>query len=208
MGTFTEEDPVPAEVVGDQAADGRPDERRQAEHRPKQPEVLAPLRRRVQVRNDGQRHREDRATAEPLEPAEEDELPHLLAEAGEDRAHQEQADREDEDRAPPEEVRELAVDRPADRRGQEIDGDRPRVERAAMKVGDDPRQCRADDRLVEGEQEHREQDCAEDLEALARREVDGRVLGRGRVAHLGVLHGGAGRSAGSTDADGIVADSC
>ena len=76
-----EEDPVPAEDVRDDAADGRPDEGRQPEHGPEEPEVLAALGRRVKVRDDRERDREDGAAAEALQAAEEDELPHRLAEA-------------------------------------------------------------------------------------------------------------------------------
>ena len=59
-----------------------PDERRQAEHGAEQAEVLAALGRRVEVGDHRERDREDGAAAEALEAAEQDELPHLLAEAG------------------------------------------------------------------------------------------------------------------------------
>ena len=59
-----------------------PDERRQAEDGPEQAEVLAPLGRRVEVRDDREGDREDGAAAQALEAAEQDELPHLLAEPG------------------------------------------------------------------------------------------------------------------------------
>ena len=96
---------------------------------------------------------------------------------------QEQADREDDDRAPAEEVGQLAVDRAADRRGQQVDRDDPGVEVVAVEVGDDHRQGDADDRLVEGEQEHREQDRAEDLKSGALAHLDGGLLRRDADGH-------------------------
>ena len=77
-----EEDPVPAERVGDEPAERRPDERREPEHGAEQAEVLAALGRRVEVGDDGQRDREDRAAAEALQAAEQDELLHRLAQPG------------------------------------------------------------------------------------------------------------------------------
>ena len=106
-----EEDPVPAEVVGDQAADGRTEQEADAEHGAEEALVLAALRRREDVGDDGQRDREQRAGAEALEAAEGEELPHLLAQAAEQGADQEDAHADEEDRPPAEDVRELPVDR-------------------------------------------------------------------------------------------------
>ena len=53
-----------------------------AEDRPEEAQVLAALGRRVEVGDDREGDREDGAAAEALEAAEQDELPHLLAEAG------------------------------------------------------------------------------------------------------------------------------
>ena len=137
-----EEDPVPADGVGDDPADGGAKERRQAEDRPEQPQVLAALGRRVEVRHDGQGDREDRAATQALDPAEQDQLPHLLAETAQDGADQEQADREDDDRPAPEEVRQPAVDRTADRGRQQVDRDDPGVQRVPVEIGDDDRAAR------------------------------------------------------------------
>ena len=182
-----EEDPVPAPRVGDEPADARTEQRREPEHRPEQPEVLAALGRRVQVGDHRERHREDRPTAEALQAAEQDELPHLLAEAAQERRDDEQRQSPDEDRTPAVQVRELAVDRAADRRRQQVDRDCPRVQRVAVEVRDDDRERRADDRLVECEQEQRQQDRQEDLELLAIAQVDARRLvrghGSGNVGH-------------------------
>ena len=178
-----EEDPVPADRVGDDAADERPDERRQPEHGAEEAEVLAALGRRVEVRDDRERDREDGAAAEALEPAEQDELPHLLAEARQGRADEEQAHGEDDDRAATEQVGQLAVDRAADRGRQQVDRDGPGVEVVAMQVGDDPGERRPDHGLVEGEQEQREQDRAEDLELRPRRQVERGIVRGRRVRH-------------------------
>ena len=138
IGTLTKKIQCQLKRVGDEAAEARTDQRRDAEDGPEEAQVLAALGRRVQVGDDRERDREDGAAAEALEAAEQDELPHLLAEAGQDRRDEEQADREDDDRPPAEQVGQLAVDRPADRGGQQVDRDRPRVEAVAVQVGDDP----------------------------------------------------------------------
>ena len=66
-----EEDPVPAEVVGDQAADGRAEQEADAEDGAEEALVLAALRRGEDVGDDRQRDREERAGAEALDAAEE-----------------------------------------------------------------------------------------------------------------------------------------
>ncbi len=56
-----------------------------------------------------------------------------------------------------------------------------------MQVRDDDRQGRPDDRLVECEQEQRQQDRAEDLELGAWIEMDGAVIRAGECRHAKVL---------------------
>ena len=158
-----EEDPVPADVIGQEAAQRRPDQRADSEDSSEEALVLAPLGRREEIADHGQRDREDGAGAEPLEAARGDQLPHLLGQAGEGRADQEDADADHDHRAAPEQVGELAVDRTADGRGQQVDGHHPGVEVVPVQVGDDARQRGADDGLIEGRQEHGEQDRNEDL---------------------------------------------
>ena len=147
-GKVDEEDPVPADRVGDEPTDSGPEQRREPEDGPEKAQVFAALGRRVEVRHHRQRHGEDGAAAQALKPAEQDELPHLLAETGQDRADQEQTHCEDDDRPAAEDVGQLAVDRPADRGGQQVDRDHPRVEVVALQVGDDLRQSSPDDGLV------------------------------------------------------------
>ena len=116
-----------------------PIEHRQAEDGAEEALVLAPLRRREDVADDRQRDREQRAGAEALDAAGTDELPHLLRQAGQQRADQEDADAEQEDRPPAEEVGQLPVDRAADGRRQQVRGEGPDVEVVAIEVGDDLR---------------------------------------------------------------------
>jgi len=52
-----------------------------------------------------------------------------------------------------------------------------------VEVGDDPGQRRADDRLVEREQEQRQENRAEDFELCPGTEVDDRFVG-GLVGHV------------------------
>ncbi len=94
-----EEDPVPADRVGDEPAETRADERRQAEDSAERAEVLAALGRCVEVRHNGECDREDGPATQTLQSAEQDELLHRPAEPGKGRAEEEQAHREDDDRA-------------------------------------------------------------------------------------------------------------
>ena len=61
-----EEDPAPGRVVDDEPADRRPDDRRRGEHRADQPLPLAPVARRDDVADHGEREREQAAGADPL----------------------------------------------------------------------------------------------------------------------------------------------
>ena len=141
----------------------------------------------IEISHDGQRDREDRPATQALDPAEQDQLPHLLAETAQDGADQEQADREDDDRPAPEEVRQPAVDRAADRGRQQIDRDDPGVEGVPVEVGDDDRECGADHGLVEREQEQRQEDRAEDLQLRAELSsiVGSLVVRRGVIGGFG-----------------------
>ncbi len=179
-GDVDVEDPVPAVVLGQEAAHQRADHEGDAEDRTEEALVLAALLRREQVPDDGQCDREERAGADALDAAEDDELRHVLAETGEGRADEEDDDADHEDRLAPVKVRELAPEGHADRARQEEGGDRPRVVVVAGQLRDDGRQRRPDDGLVEGGQEDAQQDREEDLHLLALRQAERRVLGQGR----------------------------
>ena len=103
-GDVDVEDPVPADVLGQEAADERADDEGDAEDGAEQALVLAALGRREQVADDGERDREERTGADALDAAEQDELRHVLAQAGQRGADQEDADADHEDRLAPVEV--------------------------------------------------------------------------------------------------------
>ena len=73
-GQVDEEDVVPAEGVGQEAADERPEDERDAEHEAEEALVLAALGGREQVADDREGDREERTRAEALEPSEQHEL--------------------------------------------------------------------------------------------------------------------------------------
>ena len=68
------EDPVPADVLGQEAADERADHERDAEHRAEEALVLAALGRGEQVADDREGDREERACADALDASEQDQL--------------------------------------------------------------------------------------------------------------------------------------
>ena len=152
------EDPAPGEVVDEEAAEQRPDDRRDAEDAAEVALVLAALARRDDVADDGERRHHQAAGAEALQRAERDQLAHVLREAAEHRADEEDHDRRLQDLLAAVEVAELPVERAGDRRGEQVGGDDPRQVLDPAEVADDRRQRRRDDRLVErGEQQHEHQ---------------------------------------------------
>ena len=90
--------------------------------------VLAALGRREEIADDGQRDREERACAESLDAAEGDQLPHRLAEPGQYRAEQEEADAHHQHRLAPVEIGELAVDRDGRGARDQVRGHDPGVQ--------------------------------------------------------------------------------
>ena len=112
----------------------------------------------------------------PWTPRKSQELPHLLAQAAEQGADQEDAHADQEDRPAAEDVGELPVHRTGDRRRQQVRREGPDVDVVALELGDDRGQGGADDRLVERGEEDAEQDRTEDLEADAVRQLDRRAV--------------------------------
>ena len=133
---------------------------------PNRPWYLPRSAGREQVADDRERDREQRAGADALDAPEQDQLLHVLRQAGQGRADQEDDDADDEHRLAAVEVGQLAPERDADRAGQQVDRDDPDVEVVAVELGDDRGQRRTDDRLVEGAQEQPEHDREEDLQLL------------------------------------------
>ncbi len=113
-GDVDVEDPVPAIVLGQEAAHQWPDDERDPEDRAEEALVLAALLGCEHVADDRQRDREERASADALDGAEEDELRHVLAEPGEGRADEEDDDADHEDRLAPIQVGQLAPEGHAD----------------------------------------------------------------------------------------------
>jgi hypothetical protein len=126
------EDPAPAQVVDEEAAEQRPDDRRDAEDGSEVALVAPTLARRDDVADDGQRDDDQPARAEPLQGAEGDQLTHALREPA-----QRGSDEENRDRSLKDDL-------------------------AAVEVADDRRQRRRDDRLVERREQQDQQQRAED----------------------------------------------
>ena len=154
QGQVDVEDPVPRQAVGDEAAQGGADDRREAEDPGHDSLVLAALGGREQVAYGGQGHGHDAAAADALDGAKGDELVHRLAEAGQYRSNQEDADAAQEKRLASIEVRESPSD--GHHRGgcDQIGRGDPGEPVEPAQVGHDARHGRADDRLIERCQKH------------------------------------------------------
>ena len=150
------EDPAPGEVVDEEASDQRAGDEGDREDGADQAHVAAPLTRRDDVGDDRLSADHEAAGADPLEPAEADQLSHRLGEAREHRGGQEDQDRDEEDGLAPVHVAELAVDRRRDRRGEQVRGHDPGEVVEPAEVADDGRERGRDDALVERGQEHAE----------------------------------------------------
>src|SRR5205807_4139277 len=83
------EDPAPGGLVDDEAADERADDRGGRERGSDQPLVAAAVARRDDVADGGEREREEAAGPQTLDTAEDDQLGHVLGEAAERRADEE-----------------------------------------------------------------------------------------------------------------------
>ena len=117
----------------------------------------------------------------PWMPRKSDQLGHVLRQAGQRGADQEDDDADDEHRLPAVEVGQLAPERNADRAGQQVDRDGPDVDVVACELGHDRRQGRTDDRLVERAQEQAEHDREEDLHLRALAQTKRWIFGERRV---------------------------
>ena len=148
------EDPAPAEVVRDVAAQRGADDRGQPEDRHQQADPLAAFLGREEVADDRLVDRHHRAAAETLEGAIEDELGHGVGLAAEGRADHEQHHADDEEHLAPVGVGELAPDRHAGGGCKQVRGGHPGVVRHAVEVGDDLRHGGAHDRLIDRRQQH------------------------------------------------------
>ena len=128
--------------------------------------VPGPLPRRHDVADDRQDQREQPAGADALERPERRELVHRRRERAQHRADDEDRDGEHEQLLAAVEVAELAVDRRGDGRGDQVRRGHPGLDGEAVEVVGDGADRRADDGLVEGGQEHPEQQPGQDREDL------------------------------------------
>ena len=151
------EDPAPAPVIGDRAAQHRPEDRGEAEDGDEESLPLAALGRREDVADDRLRDRHQGTGAKTLQGAVGDQLGHVLAGARKRRADQEDDHAAEEEDAATVDVGELAVDRHGNRRGEQVGGDNPGIVlAAAAQVTDDLWQGGRDDGLVERREQHAE----------------------------------------------------
>ncbi len=162
------EDPAPARVRGEEAADQRPGDAGDPEDAAEEADVLAALAGRDDVADRGLGAHHQPAAAEPLDRAERDQLLMSCGGAAERRTDEEEHQRDLEHALAPVEVAELAVERGDDRDRQQVGGDDPREVVEAAEVADDRRQRGRDDRLVERRQQHHQHQRADDrVEAAA-----------------------------------------
>ncbi len=148
------EDPAPARVAGEEAADQRPRHAGDAEDRAEQPHVAAPLPGGDDIADRGLGADHQAAAPEALDRAEGDQLGHPVGEAAEDRSDQEEDEGGLEDDLAAVEVAELAVERRDDRDRQQVCRDDPGDVLEAAEVPDDRRQRGRDDRLIQRRQQH------------------------------------------------------
>ena len=149
----------------EEAADQRTGHAREPEHGAEDALVAAAVAGRHDVADRRLRRHHQAATTEPLNSAEGDQLRHVLREAAEDRADQEDHEADLEHDLASVLVAELPVERRHDRLGQQVGGHDPREVIEAAEVADDRRQGRRDDRAVErGEQHHQHEAREDDVE--------------------------------------------
>ena len=157
-----EEEPAPAEVLGDEAAGCWPDDGRDSERRTQHSLVLAALARRDDVADDGLRQRHDEPHAGSLDEAREHQEPEVRGDPAQRRADGEDDNASHVQRLAAVNVGELAGDRHDDGRGQHGGDWDPAVVGDAAELRDDGRQGRRDQRQVEGRDQRPEHEPRED----------------------------------------------
>ena len=181
------EDPAPRQVVGEDAAEQRSRDAGHDEDHLDVALVAAALARRDDIADDRHGQGHEASGARALQRAEGDELAEAAGRAAQRRAGEEDEDRRDEQRLAAEEVAGSTPQRHRDRRAEQVGGDDPRQLVDAAEVADDRGQRGGDDGLVEGGEEHREQQAREGHDELAAAQ-GGRRLGSGGVGG-GRAHG-------------------
>ncbi len=176
------EDPSPAELIDDEAAEQRAEHRRDAEHAAEEALIAAALARGDDVADDGNGGDDEAAAAEPLDDAEGDQLRQVLRHAAQARADEEDDDGRLQHDAAPVDVAELAVQRHDDRRRQQVGGDDPRQVRQAADLADDGRQRGRDDRLIQRGKQQDQHEGGKNRPAVARTDcVGAEIRGKGRA---------------------------
>ena len=138
-----EEDPVPVDVLGDQAADERAD--REGERGDAGPDAdrRSPLLRRERDSDDRERRRVHQRRAEPLDDARRDQERRVTGQAAREGREREDGEADDEHPAPAEKVGELAAREHESPEGEGVPGDHP-LELGHLEV----------ERLLDGGQRH------------------------------------------------------
>ena len=175
-GQVDVEDPAPRQVRHAQAADERPDHGGDGEHGAEQAHVAAAVARRHDVADDRLGPDHQTAAAQALQGPEGDQLGHGVAETGQGRTDDEDDDRGLEEGLAPVLVAQLPPQRRGHRRRQQVGGHHPGQVRPPVQVPHDGGQRGRDDGLVEGGEEHAQQQGTEDQPQPAL----GDLLGHGR----------------------------
>ena len=161
-GDVDPERPPPGQIVGEVAAEQRPDDRRDTEHRAQNALVAASFAERNHLADERACGDGNPAAADPLQRACPDQHGHRLREPAQHRPDDEEHHRALEDPFAAIQVTELADQRGDDRRGQQVAGDHPRLMSGVAQVGDDGRQRGGDDGLVQRGEQHAQHDRHED----------------------------------------------
>ena len=163
-----EEDPAPAHVLDQHAADQRADDGRDREGGRDVALVAPALARRDEITDGGHRQRHEAARGDALSEPQHDELCDVLCGGAERRGEDEADERDLEQALAAMSVAELAPQRR--RRGgrDDVGRDDPRDVAEAAELAGDRRQRRREDRLIEHRRQHRQDDRRERDEDGAR----------------------------------------
>ncbi len=155
-GQVDEEEPAPARVVDDEAADHRAADAGERED-DREPALVASTQpRRHDFTDERLRERHEPAAAEALDDACRDQRRERRRCAAGQRAEREDDDGAREDTAAAEAVAEPAIERNHDHRREQIADRQPRGVAQATELAADHRRRRRQQRLVDGGQEHRQ----------------------------------------------------
>jgi hypothetical protein len=154
------ERPPPAQVVGEEAAEQRTADERHRHHRGHQPLVAAALPQRHQISDDRHGAHHQTTGAQALQPAEPDQLAHVLGHTSQRGPGQEQHDRGHEHALATVEITELGPHRCGHRGSQRVGSDHPREVGQTTQLADDGRHCGAYHEVVQYREQHGDQQTA------------------------------------------------